>query len=204
MDVTSQPPTLWQEPGAAAGSNGTPRTTRPPRFAERDAVPTNFSEAPQTAMLTESLQPILGPAHPDGQYAIGHDSYIYFREARPPQAGQARLVLRPRRAALARRRLPPVLRPVARTRRPAGRRRTGFDRRPGQARRHAGNRQVLGVRAGHRAEYYAIYDPFRFTLEVFRLVGGRYLQPVAADGHGHFPVEPLGVALGRGRDGIGT
>ncbi|MFO0811148.1 MAG: Uma2 family endonuclease [Gemmataceae bacterium] len=198
MNVIPQPPTLWQESAAEAGSNGTSRR-RPTHLdlPSEDAVPTNFSEAPQAALLTESLQPVLDTLHPDGQYSIGHDSYIYFREARPPQAGAKSpdWFYVPG--------VPPLLD-------------GGFRRSYVLWQEHVAPRVVVELVSSDgeeerdvtpdtgkfwafeqaiRAEYYAIYDPYRFTLEVFRLVAGRY-QSVPADAHGRFPVEPLGVALG--------
>ena len=47
----------------------------------------NFQEHPQSILLTESIEPILQQLHPDGQYAIGQDSGIYWRLTDPPERG---------------------------------------------------------------------------------------------------------------------
>ncbi|NET55804.1 MAG: Uma2 family endonuclease [Symploca sp. SIO2E6] len=55
-------------------------------FAER-AVGKNFQEHPQSLILTDSIGPVLQQLHPDGQYAIGQDCGIYWRETEPPEKG---------------------------------------------------------------------------------------------------------------------
>ncbi|MDB9312717.1 Uma2 family endonuclease [Spirulina sp. CS-785/01] len=47
----------------------------------------NFQEHPQTIILTDSIGPVLQQIHPDGQYAIGQDSGIYWRITDPPERG---------------------------------------------------------------------------------------------------------------------
>ena len=47
----------------------------------------NFQEHPQSLLLTDSIEPVLQRLHPDGQYAIGQDCGIYWREADPPEKG---------------------------------------------------------------------------------------------------------------------
>ena len=39
----------------------------------------NFQEHPQSILLTDSIGPILQQRHPDGYYAIGQDSGIFYR-----------------------------------------------------------------------------------------------------------------------------
>src|SRR5437868_6779710 len=51
------------------------------------AIVENFLEAPQGALLTDALLPVLEQRHPDGQFAIGHDSGIYYRWTDPPLDG---------------------------------------------------------------------------------------------------------------------
>jgi hypothetical protein len=55
-------------------------------FAER-AGGKNFQEHPQSILLTDSLGSVLQRLHPDGQYCIGQDSGIYWRETDPPEKG---------------------------------------------------------------------------------------------------------------------
>ncbi len=47
----------------------------------------NFQEHPQSILLTDSLSSVLKRVHPDGQYAIGQDCGIYWRETEPPERG---------------------------------------------------------------------------------------------------------------------
>lgn len=47
----------------------------------------NFQEHPQSILLTDSLELTLQALHPDGQYAIGQDCGIYWRETEPPERG---------------------------------------------------------------------------------------------------------------------
>lgn len=47
----------------------------------------NFQEHPQSLILTDSIGPVLEKIHPDGQYAIGQDCGIYWRETDPPEKG---------------------------------------------------------------------------------------------------------------------
>ncbi|WP_199248009.1 Uma2 family endonuclease [[Phormidium] sp. ETS-05] len=66
----------------------------PPPFPDHTQLPDkddnfvkNFQEHPQSIILTDSLTPVLEQIHPDGQYAIGQNCGIYWRETDPPQAG---------------------------------------------------------------------------------------------------------------------
>jgi Uma2 family endonuclease len=47
----------------------------------------NFQEHPQSIILTDSIGPVLHQLHPDGQYAIGQDCGIYWRETEPLEKG---------------------------------------------------------------------------------------------------------------------
>ncbi|NEQ36844.1 MAG: Uma2 family endonuclease [Okeania sp. SIO3I5] len=47
----------------------------------------NFQEHPQSILLTDSIGAILQQRHPDGNYAIGQDSGIYWRQTEPPEKG---------------------------------------------------------------------------------------------------------------------
>jgi len=51
----------------------------------RTAPCENFQEHPQSLILTDSIGPVLQQRHPDGQYCIGQDCGIYWREAEPPE-----------------------------------------------------------------------------------------------------------------------
>ncbi|CAA9400560.1 Endonuclease, Uma2 family [uncultured Microcoleus sp.] len=45
----------------------------------------NFQEHPQSIILTDSIGPVVERLHPDGQYAIGQDCGIYWRETDAPE-----------------------------------------------------------------------------------------------------------------------
>ena len=47
----------------------------------------NFQEHPQSIILTDLIGPVLQGLHPDGQYAIGQDCGIYWRETEPLEKG---------------------------------------------------------------------------------------------------------------------
>ena len=66
----------------------------PPPFPDHTQLPEsdgtfvkNFQEHPQSLILTDSIGPVLQRLHPDGQYAIGQDCGIYWRETDPPEKG---------------------------------------------------------------------------------------------------------------------
>jgi hypothetical protein len=66
------------------------RVVLPPAFGDHTQLPDsdgtfvkNFQEHPQSLILTDSIGLILQQRHPDGQYAIGQDCDIYWRETEP-------------------------------------------------------------------------------------------------------------------------
>ncbi len=68
----------------------------PPQFPDHTQLPEsdgtfvkNFQEHPQTIILTDSITQVLQNLHPDGQYCIGQDCGIYWRETDPPEKGAA-------------------------------------------------------------------------------------------------------------------
>ena len=69
-------------------------TGLPPPFPDHTQLPDsdgtfvkNFQEHPQSIILTDSIGPVVERLHPDGQYAIGQDCGIYWRETDPPERG---------------------------------------------------------------------------------------------------------------------
>ena len=63
----------------------------PPAFPDYTQLPDedgtfvkNFQEHPQSIILTDAIGPVVERLHPDGQYAIGQDCGIYWRETDPP------------------------------------------------------------------------------------------------------------------------
>ncbi len=66
----------------------------PPPFPDHTQLPEedgtfvkNFQEHPQSIILTDSIGQVLQQLHPDGQYCIGQDCGIYWRETEPPEKG---------------------------------------------------------------------------------------------------------------------
>ena len=66
----------------------------PPPFPDHTQLPEsdgtfvkNFQEHPQSIILTDSISTKLQQLHPDGQYCIGQDCGIYWRETQPPEKG---------------------------------------------------------------------------------------------------------------------
>ena len=72
----------------------TEKIVLPSPFPDRTQLPEedgtfvkNFQEHPQSIILTDSIRPVLQGLHPDGQYAIGQDCGIYWRETDPLEKG---------------------------------------------------------------------------------------------------------------------
>lgn len=157
----------------------------------------NFQELPQNMLLTDSLSPVLATVYPDGQYAIGHDSGIYWRVTTPPLDGckAPDWFLVPG--------VPPML---------DGRVRRSYvmwqeietpllliEFVSGDGSEERDQTPFTGkfwvYERGVRAPYYAIYEVEHASVEVWELKGRRYrrMQP---NERGHFPIEELGVELG--------
>ncbi|MGB0563660.1 MAG: Uma2 family endonuclease [Spirulinaceae cyanobacterium] len=160
----------------------------------------NFQEHPQSILLTESIRPILNQLHPDGQYCIGQDSGIYWREAQPPEPlhrgaeapdwfyvpnvpplldGQMR-----RSYVLWQESIPPQL---------------VIEFVSGTGAEERDNTPWKGkfwiYETVIRPAYYAIYEVQKAQVEVYVLLRNRY-QLLSANGQGRFPIEELGVELG--------
>ncbi len=66
----------------------------PPQFPDHTQLPEsdgtfvkNFQEHPQSLILTDSISSTFQRLHPNGQYCIGQDCGIYWRETDPPEKG---------------------------------------------------------------------------------------------------------------------
>ncbi len=164
----------------------------------------NLQEHPQSLLLTSSIRPILDALHPDGHYAIGQDSGIYWRLTDPPEQGAEApdWFYVPN--------VPPLLN---------GKRRRSYvlwqefiapliaiEFVSGDGSEEHDSTSPLrsaGQKAGKfwvyeqaiRIPFYAIYDVDAAAVEVYQLVGNRY-QHCAANQRGHYPIPPLGVELG--------
>src|SRR3954469_15953085 len=168
------------------------------------AIVENFQEHPQSMLLTGSLRPLLDRLHPDGRYAIGQDSGIFFRLTDPPLSGckapdwfyipdvPPLLDGRVRRSYV---RWREMIDPVLIVEFASG---SGAEER--DATPEAGKFWVY--ERALRADYYAIFIALQGPprLEVYRLERRRY-RLVEANARGHYPIDLLGVELGlwRGR-----
>jgi Uma2 family endonuclease len=167
------------------------------------SVMETFLELPQALLLTSCLLPVLQRVYPDGRYAIGGNSGIYWNVTDPPVKGaicpdwflvpgvDPLLVagVRRRSYVLWKEHIPPliVLECVS------GDGTEEHDHTPEQGKLWIYENPVA-------AGFYGIFDPEPGRVELYQRVGARF-RPVPANEHGHFPVEDLGVALGvwRGR-----
>jgi Uma2 family endonuclease len=157
----------------------------------------NFQERPLSALLSSAITPLLRQRHPDGQYAIGSDSGIYWRLTDPLEKG----AISPDWFYIPN--VPPLL--------------DGYFRRSYVmwqehvapliviefvSKDGADERNQTPMKGKFwiyekalRVPYYGIFDGWRRTLEVYHLVGGNY-QLVEANEYGQYPIKELGVALG--------
>jgi len=186
----------------------------PPAFPDHTQLPEsdgtfvkNFQEHPQSLILTDSIGQILQQRHPDGQYAIGQDCGIYWRETEPAEQGaeapewfyvpnvppnidgQIR-----RSYVLWREHIAPLIAlefasgngDEERDRTPLSRTDEGVVTKPGK---------FWVYERVMRIPYYGIYQVNNGRLEVYRLIDG-YYQLLELNQRGHFPIAPLGVELG--------
>ncbi|MBP0016047.1 MAG: Uma2 family endonuclease [Cyanobacteria bacterium SBLK] len=190
------------------------RVILPPPFPDHTQLPAedgtfvnNFQEHPQSILLTDSLGSVLQRLHPDGQYAIGQDSGIYWRETDPPERGaeapdwfyvpnvpplfdgQIR-----RSYVIWREHIAPLIAlefasgdgSEERDRTPLSRSPSGKTIKPGKFWVYE---QII------RIPYYGIYVIGENRLEVYRLMDGIYRQ-LAPNDRGHYPIGRMEVALG--------
>ena len=186
----------------------------PPPFPDHSQLPEedgtfvkNFQEHPQSIILTDSIGPVLEQLHPDGEYAIGQDCGIYWRETEPPQDGAEspdwfyvpnvppNLDGEVRRSYVLWREF---IAPVIALEFASGNGKDERDRTPlSQENLEKGKNpgkfwvyeQIV------RIPYYGIYIIKTGQLEMYNLVNSRYRQ-MAANERGHYQIEPMGVELG--------
>ena len=190
------------------------RSILPPPFPDHTQLPEsdgtfvkNFQEHPQSIILTDSLGPVLQQIHPSGQYAIGQDCGIYWRETEPPEMGAeapdwfyvpdvpptADGEIR-RSYVLWREYIAPLIAlefasgdgTEERDKTPLSRSESGKTTKPGKF--WVYERIV-------RIPYYGIYIIKNHQLEVYNLVNGFYRQ-MKPNERGHYPIKSLGVELG--------
>lgn len=184
----------------------------PPPFPDRTQLPgedgtfgKNFQEHPQSIILTDSLGSILQRLHPDGQYAIGQDCGIYWRETEPPETGAQApdWFYVPN--------VPPLVNgeirrsyvlwrefmaPLIALEFASGDGSPERDRTPLS---YSGEVSKPGKFWVYerivRIPYYGIYEIANSKLEVYRLIDGFY-QLLEPNERGHYAIGPLGVELG--------
>jgi Uma2 family endonuclease len=190
------------------------RTVKPSPFPDHTQLPDedgtfvkNFQEHPQSLILTDSIGPVLEKIHPDGQYAIGQDCGIYWRETDPPEKGAEApdwfyvgnvpptLNGEIRRSYVLRRE---YVSPLIALEFASG---DGSEERDTTALSVSDEGEKIKPgkfwvyeRIIHIA-YYGIYEIAAGKLEVYKLIGGSYHQ-MQPNEQGRYLIEPLGVELG--------
>jgi Uma2 family endonuclease len=157
----------------------------------------NFLEHPQSILLTESIWPVLQRKHPDGHFAIGQDSGIYWRETEPPARGAISpdwyyvpdvpplLDGRTRRSyVIWREHIAPLIVIEFVSDEDGGE----YDRTPQEGKFWVYEKVI------HPA-YYAIYTAEQARLDFFHLVENQF-QPLRPNERKHYPIPQLGVELG--------
>jgi len=188
-------------------------TLVPPAFPDHTQLPEsdgtfvkNFQEHPQSILLTDSIGSVLEQLHPDGQYAIGQDCGIYWRETEPPEKGAEApdwfyvpnvppLILdgQIRRSYVLWREFSAPLIALEFASGDGSEERDttpllaqGKTTRPGKFWVYE---QIM------RIPYYGIYEIKTGNLEVYHFVD-RFYQKMAVNERGHYPIPPLGLELG--------
>jgi Uma2 family endonuclease len=161
------------------------------------SILTSTQEHPQSDLLTQSLTPRLEEIHPDRQYCIGCDVGIYFKAVNPPLDGckapdwfyvpgvPPMLDGHYRRSYVL---YYEVIRPLLIIEYASEDGSKERDETP-QTGKFWVYEQAIA------APYYVIYEPLKGSVEVHRLVAGRY-QALKANAAGRFPIEPLRIELG--------
>lgn len=191
-----------------------PRVKLPPPFPDHTQLPEsdgtfvkNFQEHPQSIILTDSIGEILQQRHPDGEYAIGQDCGIYWRETDPPEKGAEapdwfyvpnvppQLDGKIRRSYVVwREHIAPLIAlefasgngDEERDKTPLSLSTQGEVTKPGKFWVYE---QII------RIPYYGIYQINNGSLEVYTLISGFY-QKLTPNERGHYYISPLGVELG--------
>ncbi len=175
------------------------------QLPDKDGVPVrNTFEPYQSAILTESLTPTLNQLHPGGDYYIGQDTGIYWREIDPPERGCKApdwyLVLGVPRLLNGLMRRSYVLwqefiHPLLTLEYVSGNGAEERDRTPWEGKFWVYENVI-------DTAYYGIYEPEGGTLEMHQRVGSRFrtLQP---NGDRRYPIPELGVELGIWEGSVG-
>ena len=157
----------------------------------------NFQEHPQSILLTDSILPVLEVLHPDGQFAIGQDSGIYWRLIEPPERGAISpdwyyvpnvpptLDGIPRRSYVL---WQEFVAPLIVLEFVSGSGREERDKTP-----YSGKFWVYEQVV--RVPFYGIYEVHKAQVEMYYLVKGAY-ELLPANEAGRFLIEPMGVEIG--------
>ena len=157
----------------------------------------NFQEHPQSILLTDSIEPHLQKQHPDGQYAIGQDSGIYWRMTEPPEKGAEapdwfyvpnvppNLDGKPRRSYVL---WQEFIAPLIVLEFVSGSGKEERDRKPWVGKFFI-YEQVI------RPAFYGIYEVEKSSIELYRHVANKF-ELVVANERGHYAIDGLGVELG--------
>jgi Uma2 family endonuclease len=164
--------------------------------SDGSAMP-NMQQPPQTEMLNQCLVPVLDEIHPDGQYCVAGDCFIYFKYTQPVLAGckapdwfyvpgvSPMLEGEIRRSYVL---WKESVRPLIVIEYASDDGSEEHDAPP-----NTGKFWVYERAIG--AFFYVIFDPQRSALEVFQLVDGRY-QQMAPNAQGRYLIAPMKVELG--------
>lgn len=183
----------------------------PPQFPDHTQLPEsdgsfvkNFQEHPQSLILTDSIGTTLERLHPDGQYAIGQDCGIYWRETEPPEKGAeapdwfyvpnvpSRIRGEIRRSYVLWREF---IAPMISLEFASGDGSEEHDRTPLSYSQESGTtrpgkfwvyEQIM------RIPFYSIFFVNSGELEMYELVGGQY-QQMMANNRGRYPIPPMQV-----------
>ncbi|GAA6619476.1 Uma2 family endonuclease [Scytonema sp. NUACC26] len=186
----------------------------PPQFPDHTQLPEsdgsfvkNFQEHPQCLILTDSITPVLQQLHPDGQYCIGQDCGIYWRETEPPEKGAEApdwfyvpgvppmLDGKIRRSYVFWREYIPPLIAIELASGNGDEERDATPLSLARRRESAKPGKFWVYQQIIRIPYYAIYEINNAKLEVYHLVDFSY-QKLQPNERNHYPIPPLGVELG--------
>jgi Uma2 family endonuclease len=165
----------------------------------------NSREHPQSRILSDSLETVLRQLHPTGDYFIGQDCGIYWRQADPPERGAEasdwylvpdvppKLKGEQRRSyVLWQETLPPLIALEF----VSGDGSEEHDCTPFQGKFWVYEKAI-------RAAFYGIFTARLPKFEAYHLVDNAY-QPLPANARGHYEIGPLHVELGIWHGWIGN
>ena len=157
----------------------------------------NFQEHPQSILLTESIWSKLEELHPDGQFCIGQDSGIYWRITEPPERGAeapdwfyvgnvaSTLDGKMRRSYVL---WQEHIAPLIVIEFVSGNGKEERDKTPYKGKFWVYEQAI-------RVPFYAIYEVKKATVEVYRLLEGKY-HLMLPNERGYYSIAPLQLELG--------